>query len=334
MPRTLDYETPDLPLKTAGDFRAALIDYVGLLLALVLEIVVFSLISAHQGRAFFSPDTFRTIINELPAGAIMTVGMTYVLMIGGIDLSVGSVMGLSSAVVGVLMVQHRVALPLAMAAGIGAGVVCGLINGLISVGWRLPSFIVTLGMLEIARGMIHVVTQSHTQYVGDAIGKVASVSIGGLSLLFFIAAIIVIAGQVVLQRTVFGRYVTAIGNNELAVRYSGVNPGPTKTLVYILCGLLAGIAGVVEVARIESANPNGGTGKELEIIAAVVVGGTSLSGGRGSVFRGFLGLLIMEVLGNGLAAVDVQDEQKRLVTGSVIILAVLLDYYRRGGKRA
>ncbi|MGA2500767.1 MAG: ABC transporter permease, partial [Tepidisphaeraceae bacterium] len=238
----------DLPLKTAGDFRAALIDYVGLLLALVLEIVVFSLISAHQGRAFFSADTFRTIINELPAGAIMTVGMTYVLMIGGIDLSVGSVMGLSSAVVGVLMVQCRESLPLAVAAGIAAGLVCGLINGLISVGWRLPSFIVTLGMLEIARGMIHVVTGSHTQYVGDAVGNLASVSVGGLSLLFFIAAIIVVAGQVVLQRTVFGRYVTAIGNNELAVRYSGVNPGSTKTLVYILCGLLAGIAGVVEVA--------------------------------------------------------------------------------------
>ncbi len=322
--------TPETPLKTAGDFRAALIDYLGLLLALLLEIGVFSAISAYQGRAFFSAATFRTIINELPAGAIMTVGMTYVL----IDLSVGSVMGLCSAVLGVLLVQCRMPLAPAMAVALLTGVACGALNGMISVGWRLPSFIVTLGMLEVARGMVHLVTGSHTQYVGSAVGRFAGASFGGLSLLFYFAAAVVVLGQVVLQYTVFGRYVAAIGNNELAVRYSGINPNPTKTLVYLLCGTLAGIAGVVELARIESANPNDGSGKELQVIAAVVVGGTSLSGGRGSVLRGFLGLLIMEVLGNGLAAVDVRDEQKRLVTGCVIILAVLLDYYRRGAKRA
>ena len=301
-----------------------LLDQIALLVVLGLLIGFFGL----TNRRFFSQATFLTIANQSPSHVVLAVGMTYVLIIAGIDLSIGSVLALCAATTGVLMLQYNVSLPIAALAALLVGLLCGCINGMVTVAWSIPSFIVTLGMLEAARGGAHLLTDSRTQYIGSRAGTIAQISVGGLSLPFVIAIVVVIIGQLVLSRTVFGRYMIAVGTNEEAVRLSGVNPRPVKLAVFAIAGLMAGLGAIIETSRAQSANPNAGTGLELEVIAAVVVGGTSLMGGRGSVISSTLGVAIMTVLSAGLAARGVSDEKKRVITGSVIILAVILDYYR------
>ena len=201
-------------------------------------------------------------------------------------------------------------------------------NGLVTVRWRLPSFIVTLGMLEMARGGAHFLTKSQTQYIGSQIENIAGQSILGVSLPFVLALVIVVSGQLVLSRTVFGRYMIAVGSNEEAVRLSGIDPRPIKVIVFLLTGVLVALAAVIDTSRFQSANPNAGAGFELQAIAAVVIGGTSLMGGRGSVVSSFFGVLIIAVLNSGLASIGARDETKRLITGLVILAAVIIDHYR------
>ncbi len=198
----------------------------------------------------------------------------------------------------------------------------------------MPSFIATLGMLEMARGATYLVTRSQTQYLGARVEGIAAASLLGLSAPFLAALCLVFAAEFVLTRTVFGRYMVAIGTNEEALRLAGVDPRPVKLAVFILSGLLAALAGVVYASRLASADPNAGVGFELSAIAAVVVGGTSLMGGRGSVVGSLLGVAIIAVLGSGLAQAGAQEPTKRLVTGAVIIAAVLADHYRRARHEA
>jgi len=277
---------------------------------------------------FFSPINLKTIANQITVITIVAVGMTYVLIIAGIDLSVGSVLGFCGAVMGVLMVQHDLGLPLAVLACLGTGLLCGLLNGIVTVRWNLPSFIVTLGMMQIARGLCQRVTNSETQYIGSAVAVITDTKLLGIALPVLIAVLVVLAGQLVLTRTVFGRYMIAIGTNEEAVRLSGIDPRPIKITVFVLCSLLTSLAAVIQVARSQSASPNSGNGLELHAIAAVVIGGTSLMGGSGSVIRSFLGVLIIAVLNAGLAQMGAKDPTKLIIIGSVIVGAVILDQYR------
>lgn len=319
MLKTTNKKLPKLP--------AFLADYLGLTLALAALILYFG----FSTRNFFSVMNFRTIANQVSDTTIVAVGMTFVLIIAGIDLSVGSVMALAGAVLGVCMVKLSVSLPPAMvlpvaiAACLAVGIICGLANGLITIRWRLPPFIVTLGMLEIARGAAHLVTKSETMYLGESIGVIAG---KGLLVPFATAVTIVIIGQIVLSRTVFGRYMVAIGTNEEAVRLSGIDPRPIKLAVFAICGFLTAIAAVISTARMEAVSPNDGEGLELRAIAAVVIGGTSLMGGRGSVISSFFGVLIIAVLEAGLSQMGAKEPTKRVITGCVIIAAVILDYYR------
>ena len=308
----------------SSEWRRLLADYLGLLSALGLLILVFSLATQH----FFSADTFRTIANQIPAAMLVATGMTWVLIVAEIDLSVGSVLGLCGAVVGVALTQWGWSLWAAVLGGLGAGAVCGAFNGLVSMRWRLPSFIVTLGMLEMARGGAHAITKSQTQYIGSTIEGIAGASVFGLSLPFLLALLVVAAAQTVLSNAVFGRQMFAVGSNELAARLSGIDPRRVKVVVFVVTGVLVALAAVIDTSRFQSANPNGGAGFELQAIAAAVIGGTSLMGGRGSVVRTFFGVLIIAVLNSGLASVGAKDETKRLVTGAVIVAAVILDYYR------
>jgi len=208
------------------------------------------------------------------------------------------------------------------------GLLIGWLNGLLIVRFQLNGFIVTLGMLEIARGGAYLVMNSHTKYIGARVQGLTDMGIGGLSLAFLFAVALVIVAQVVLSRTIFGRYLIAIGANEEAARLSGIRTHTIKRAVFALSGLCAGLAAIISTSRLGSADPNAGTGFELQAIAAVVIGGTSLMGGRGSIVRSFFGVLIIAVLGNGLAQVGVGEPIKRLVTGCVIVAAVILDYYR------
>jgi ribose transport system permease protein len=302
-----------------------LADYVGLVAALGALILAFTVATDH----FFGAANFRTIANQIPSAMLVATGMTFVLVLGQIDLSVGSVLAFSGSVLGVALTRWNLGLPQAVAAALATGLLCGLFNGLVAVRWRIPSFIVTLGMLEIARGAAHAVTNSQTQYLGAAVERIASAHLLGLSLPFLFALVVVVAAQLLLSCTVFGRHAIAIGTNEEATRLGGIDPRPVKLAVFAGTSLLVALAAIIDTSRFQSANPNAGLGAELQAIAAAVIGGTSLMGGRGSVIRTFFGVLIIAVLNSGLAAVGARDELKRLITGAVIIAAVILDVYRQ-----
>jgi ribose transport system permease protein len=298
----------------------------GLVAVLLALIGLFASLSDH----FLSLLTFTTLANQIPALTVIAVGMTLVLIIAGIDLSVGSVMALAGACMGLALSDWQWSLASAIFFSLSVGLACGLISGAISTFWLVPSFIVTLGMLEIGRGGAYLVTDSQTKYLGSAVEAIGSPLDGlGLSPALLIAFGVVIAGQILLTRTVFGRYLVAIGTNEQAVELSGIKAAPIKVAVFALTGLLAGLAGIFHVGYLESADPNAGIGLELSAIAAVVIGGTSLSGGRGSVFNTFLGVLIIAVLQTGLAQVGASEPSKRVITGCVIVAAVVLDAYRQ-----
>ncbi len=304
---------------------APFIDYLGMIAVLLVMIGLFSTLSEN----FLELATFRTLANQIPALMTLAVGMTFVLIVGGIDLSVGSVMALASSVLGVALVDRELSLGISIAAALAVGALCGATSGLITVRWAIPSFIVTLGMLEAARGGAYLVTDSQTKYIGEAIEGISQ-PIGnlGLSSAFFLALGVTVVGQVVLSRTVFGRFMVAIGTNEESVRLSGINPRPVKVAVFALSGMLAALAGVFNSSRLSSADPNAGIGWELLAIAAVVIGGTSLAGGRGSVGKSMFGVLIIAVLEAGLSQTGVSEPVKRIVTGLVIVLAVILDSIR------
>jgi ribose transport system permease protein len=306
-------------------WRSQLGTYLGLLAVLAGMVALFSTLSEY----FWSAETFITIANEIPALAVMAVGMTFVLIIAGIDLSVGSVMALSAATSAAAIVQWKWSVPAAALLALATGLICGTVTGAVSVAWRLPTFIVSLGMLEAVRGGAYVVTDSRTQYVGDAISWLAAPLLGGISVAFLIALLLVVAAQLVLTRTVFGRSVVGIGTNEEAMRLAGVDPRPVRIIVFAMTGLLAGLAGLMQSARLEAADPNAGTGMELQVIAAVVIGGTSLMGGRGSVVNTAFGVLIIAVLEAGLAQVGASEPSKRIITGVVIVAAVIVDTLRQ-----
>ncbi len=316
--------TPSSTQGRLGSLSGTLANYAGLLVALVLMILFFG----WKSQYFFTANTFLTIANDIPAVLVTAVGMTYVLIIGGIDLSVGSVMALSAACAGIAMLQWHWPIQYAVVVAMAVGTVAGFLNGAISVAWRIPSFIVTLGMLEVARGSAYIATNSRTQYIGGPVEWLSMPVAFGLCPAFVIALLIVIAAQLVLTRTVYGRYLIGIGTNEEAMRLAGVDTRPIKISVFAVLGLLAGLAGIMQCSRLEAADPNAGIGAELVVIAAVVIGGTSLMGGRGSVVNTFFGVLIISVLEAGLAQVGASEPTKRIITGCVIIVAVILDMYR------
>ncbi len=310
-------------------FKGQLGTYLGLTVVLVGMVALFDSLSEY----FLTRETFISIANEIPALAVMAVGMTFVLIIAGIDLSVGSVLALSAAVTAAAILEWKLSVPVAAALGLATGLVCGTVTGAVSVAWRLPSFIVSLGMLEAVRGGAYLVTDSRTQYVGDAISGLAAPWIGGISAAFVLAVVLVVVGQLVLTRTVFGRHVVGIGTNEEAMRLAGIDPRLIRIIVFAVTGLLAGLAGLTRgpdaVGTARSGRPECGRGIELQVIAAVVIGGTSLMGGRGSVVNTFFGVLIIAVLEAGLAQVGASEPSKRIITGAVIVVAVIIDTLRQ-----
>ena len=281
-------------------------------------------------ESFFSGATLGLLANRIPALALAATGMTLVMVTGGIDLSIGSVLGLCGAVVGVVMADWHWGIAGALAAAVAAGALIGFINGAVSVKLRLPSFIVTLGMLEIARGLAFLTTDSQTKYIGAGIESLGAPMAGLIiSPAFLIAVVIVAAGQVMLSQMRVGRHMIAIGANREAALVSGVPVDGPRILAFVLLGGLTGLAAVFNCSRLGSADPNAGTGFELSAIAAVVVGGTSLMGGRGSVLKSFLGVLIIATLEAGLVQMGVSEPMKRVITGMVIVTAVLADSWRR-----
>jgi ribose transport system permease protein len=294
------------------------------LLVLTALVAGFGITTEH----FFTITTLRTVANQAPDILLVATGMTFVIIAGGIDLSVGSMLALSGAVLGVALADWHVPLAAALALALATGAACGAVNGILVNTWALPSFIVTLGMLEVARGSTYLVTASQTKYIGGAIEVVSTPMIGGLNAPVLVAIAAVALGQFVLTRTVFGRHLVAVGANPQAAWLSGIDPRPVRFVTFLLSGLMSATAAIAQSARLAAADPNAGAGLELQAIAAVVIGGTSLFGGRGSVVTTMLGVLIIAVLGAGLAQLGVQEPTRRLITGAVIVAAAIADYYR------
>lgn len=310
------------PPRTARFRPGESLALIGVLAGLLL---VFSLL----GKNFFGAAALNQIANQVPALTVLSVGMTFVILTGGIDLSVGSVMAFAGSALGLAMVDAKLPLIAALPLAMLTGAACGWVNGFVSVRFRVASFIVTLGMMQIARGLAYLATDSETRYIGASVESLGVPLPGiGLSPAILLAVLLVVIAQIVLRRTVFGRRVLVIGANEEAAIYSGIRTRPIRIAVFVIAGALAGLAAAFDCAKLGSVDPNAGAGIELSAIAAVVVGGTSLMGGRGSIVGSFLGVLIIATLGAGLANLGASDPVKLLITGLVIVLAAVADVWR------
>lgn len=303
---------------------------VGIGLALVILILIFSIAAPR----FATINNLSNILTQISINTAIAVGMTFVILLGGIDLSVGSVLALATVVAGLVITNEAFSVPLAIVlavvAAIAVGATCGFINGWVSERWHIHSFVVTLGMLNIARGAALQISNSRTIFSFPAEFN----AFGTLELfdvfpaIFLIALALVLIGRFILNRTVFGRMIYAIGNNEEAVRLSGHNTSRVKVLAFTICGITVGIAAIMYMLRLNIASPILGVGFELKAIAAVVIGGTSMSGGKGSMVGTFLGACIIGVLDNGLLLIGLGDFARQMVTGLIIVLAVIIDTYR------
>lgn len=302
------------------------------LIALIVLVVALALLSDR----FLTFANERNILLQISVNLCLSIGMTLVILTGGIDLSVGAMLALAGAVAAGLLKNGLTLKALgvvlqftpfgAMVAGIAVGFALGLFNGIAITRFKLPPFVATLGMLSIGRGLTMLWTGGFPiTDLGARFGFIGAGFWLGIPMAVWISAALVAIFYVVSQRTTLGRYIYAVGGNERATAYSGVDVDRVKLWVYALCGTLAGVAGLIVTARLDAADPKAGLGYELDSVAAVVIGGISLSGGRGSIFGTVLGCLIIGVLNNGLFLLDVSPFWQQVVKGFVIIAAVALD---------
>ncbi|MPZ00845.1 MAG: ABC transporter permease [Actinophytocola sp.] len=263
---------------------------------------------------------------------VLALGTTFVIITAGIDLSTGTGMTLCAVMTGVLLTNMELPLVVGVAGGIMTGALMGLINGFNVAVLQIPPFIATLAMMMVAQGLALVISGTRPIYFTDVdgfIGIALGELIPGLPNAVLVLFAMAVIGGVVLARTLLGRYAFAIGSNEEATGISGVKVRKWKILTYTFAGVFTGVAGVILAARLNSAQPALGLGYELQAIAAVVIGGTSLSGGRGSIVGTMIGALIMSVLTNGLRIMSIPQEWQTVVIGVVILIAVYADNLRR-----
>jgi len=285
---------------------------------------------------FATASNLANVVEQSAVVGIVAIGMTFVILTGGIDLSVGSVVALAGVVIGSLLQQH-VSLPLALLVGLLVGVAAGIANGLMITMGKLPPFIATLGMMSVARGLALLLTDGRPiSGFPDALRALATERVLGISGPVWCMLGLFAVAHLVLTRSVLGRYIYAIGGNEEATAMSGVNVQRYKTIAYAISGLSASLCAVLLVARLNSAQPIAGIGYELDAIAAVVIGGTSLLGGSGSVVGTLIGTLILSVLRNGLNLLGVSSYLQQVTIGVVIVAAVLVDMelHRRAQRRS
>jgi inositol transport system permease protein len=293
----------------------------GLLLALLLICVALSILTPN----FFSIQNLVIILRQISINGILAVGVAFVIISGGIDLSLGSVLALTG-VVAALFARNESGIFLPVTMGILTGLAIGTINGLVITKGKTAPFIVTLGMMTIARGLALVASDgrpiSNLSKSFNAIGAGELFSIPIPILIFIIIAIV---ATVILNYTKIGRYIYAVGGNENAAYASGVNVNSVKMFAYMVSGALAGGAGIILASRITTGQPNAGIAYELDAIAAVVIGGTSLSGGVGKIMGTVIGALIIGVINNGLDLMNISSYYQQIIKGIIIIGAVLID---------
>ncbi len=301
-------------------------------IALLILCIALSLLSDK----FLTVDNGWNVLRQISVNICISVGMTLVVLTAGIDLSVGSVLALSGAVAAGFF-KSGISIPASdlfigftllgtILAGIITGALLGFFNGWVITKFKVPPFVATLAMLTVARGFTMLWTKGYPiSSLGADFAFIGTGWFLGIPILVWIAVVVVFAATLISNKTALGRYIYAIGGNENAAIVSGINSNKVKLIVYTLAGVLAAIGGIMVTSRLDSAQPNAGMSYELDAIAAVVIGGTSLSGGRGTIIGTVLGAVIIGVLNNGLVLLDVSPFWQQVVKGMVILVAVMID---------
>ncbi|MFL9924859.1 ABC transporter permease [Herbaspirillum lusitanum] len=328
-----------VPDAAAGGLRARLFNPAArqklLAFASLLVLMVFF---SFANSNFLEVDNLVSILQSTAVNGVLAIACTFVIITAGIDLSVGTLMTFCAVMTGVVLTNMGMPIYLGIAAAIFFGALCGWASGMVIAKLKVPPFIATLGMMMLLKGLSLVISGTRPIYFNDTPGfsmisqdsfigdLIPALPIPNAVLILFLVAI---GASVLLNKTVFGRYTFALGSNEEALRLSGVNVDYWKVMVYSVGGAICGIAGLLIASRLNSAQPALGQGYELDAIAAVVIGGTSLSGGAGTILGTIIGAFIMSVLTNGLRIMSVAQEWQTVVTGVIIILAVYMDILRR-----
>ena len=301
-----------------------------IVLVLIALVVFFSL----RAPQFLKSTNIFNILRQVAINGIITVGMTMVLLTGGIDLSVGSIVGLSCALTANLLLSN-VPPVFAVLITLAVGVLVGLINGFFINAFNIPPLITTLAMQTAIRGVAYIITGGLPVFGFDqAITVIGKGYLGPIPIPVIIMAIVFVIGIIFLEKTRYGRYIYGVGGNEEASRLSGVNVKNIKYMVYAICGMLAALAGIVLLARVNSGQPKAGEKYEMDAITSAVLGGVSIAGGEGKLGFVVIGVLLMGVLSNGMIQLNVQEYVQWVVQGGTLVLAVGFDRFLRTRKKA
>lgn len=288
----------------------------------VLLVVIF--IMAIMSPYFFSWKNCRNILNQSAIYLVLSIGMTFVICAGQIDLSVGAIIGFSGVCMGLLLNQG-VSPIWAILIELLIGVIVGIVNGIFVAYGKINSFIVTLGMMTILRGITLILTNSSSVFgFGNIITFIGSGKIGPVNMPIILSLVIATVGGVLLHRTTFGNYCLFIGTNEIALNRSGVNVKKYKIIIFALCGLGASVAGLIITARLNSAEPLAGQGYEMDAIAASILGGTSMQGGKGNIIGTIIACLILNIMKNGLTLLAISSHYQEILTGLILLISVLI----------
>lgn len=298
---------------------------------IAVVVILIMIILASATPNFFTASNLAIVARQVSLSSIIAIGMTMVILLGGIDLSVGSVVAFASVVIGYVMVTLQMPIWVAILAGLVIGVLVGSINGLLIIRTGVPSFIVTLGMMGLARGAALVITKGSTiSGLPPAYLQIGQGYVGDLvPIPVIIMIVIAVAAHIMLSRTTFGRRIYFIGSNEEAARLSGINVNRIKVIIFALAATLAATEAVIETARMSTAQPASGVGYELTAIGAVIIGGASMLGGEGTILGTILGATLLGLITNGLILLGVSAYWQQVFSGAIIILAVALDTWRR-----
>ncbi len=304
----------------------------GIIIAFIV-LYVFLAVYPPTTRAFLTSRNMFNVLRQISTNLYLACGMTMVIILGGIDLSVGSTIALSGCVAAAGVARYSLPIPVAIVLGLFVAVLIGIFNGTVISKTTIPPFIVTLATMNIARGLAYVYTGgSPVRVVSKEWQFIGAGYIGPIPTPVVILVFVLIVTAIIMNNTKFGRHVYAVGGNPQAANFSGISVSKVKFFVYAYTGLLAGLAGVVLASRMYSGQPTAGTGAEMDAIAAVVVGGTSMSGGSGKIGGTIIGSLIIGFLNNGLNLMNVNSFWQYVVKGTVILLAVLIDFLRNKNK--
>lgn len=303
-------------------------------MGILLGFILMCAFMSFQSPVFLTGSNISNVLRQITTNANLAFGMTFAIILCGIDLSVGSILAFSGTLCAGLIANSNVPVAIAVLVGILAGTFLGFINGLIIAKTQMPPFIVTLAMMQIARGAAYVYTNGMPirvmvpEYNNIGIGY-----LGAIPLPVIYTTLLFIFTTILLGKTRYGRYVYAVGGNEDAARFSGINIGKVKIIAHTLIGFLAAVSGIVICARMYSGQPTAGDGAEMDAIAAVVLGGTSFSGGIGKIGGTLIGVFIIGVLNNGLNLLNVNSFWQLIAKGLVILLAVYIDLLKKKSRK-